>query len=206
MSYRISLYLLISAHITGFIGLQWVFSRPLFEMLVPFNLFLTAVVLFLHHQDWSKHFILFSLCAGIGGFLLEVAGVYTRVIFGNYQYEYALGPKLWGVPLTIALNWWVLVYVSGIIAAKTQLRTLPKALIGASLMTFLDFWIEPVAMRYHFWNWEGGIIPLQNYAVWFAASFVLLYLFFSLPFSKYNRMAVWVYLAQLTFFVAHNVV
>jgi putative membrane protein len=199
------IFLIVSAHIAGFIGLQWEFTRPFFEMLVPFNLLLTAFLVFAKHTDWSGKFIIFSLCAGLGGFFLEVAGVATKVIFGNYWYETVLGVQLWSVPLTIALNWWVLIYVCGVIAEKTNFRTLPKVLIGASLMTFLDYWIEPVAMKFHFWNWADGVVPLQNYVVWFLASCLLLFVFYALQFRKQNVLAYWVYGAQLAFFMAHNI-
>lgn len=204
ISRQVSIFLIVSAHIAGFLGLQWHVTRAWFEWLVPFNLVLTAFVLFSAHQDWSWRFGVFSLVAGLGGFLLEVAGVATKMIFGDYWYETSLGFQLWRVPLTIALNWWVLLYVCGVIAEQTRLAVLPKILIGASLMTFLDYWIEPVAMRFHFWNWAGGVVPLQNYVAWFVASCLLLGVFYSLQFRKQNALAYWVYGAQLAFFVTHN--
>ncbi len=202
--YRVALYLVIAAHIAGFIGLQVIFLRPLFELLIPFNLVFTALLLFSQHRDWGIPFFVFTVLATLGGFFLEVLGVHSKIIFGDYWYEYALGAGLFGVPFTIGLNWWVLVYVCGIMAQKTGLPTLPKVLIGASLMTFLDVWIEQVAMQYHFWDWAGKIVPLQNYVAWFIASACLLYAFFRLSFHKENKLAVWVYGAQLAFFVAHN--
>lgn len=204
LSYKTSVYLILSAHLTGFLGLQWTVTTSFFQILVPFNLILTAWLLFSNHVDWHRNFIIFSLLASLGGFFLEVLGVATQMIFGHYWYETALGWKVLQVPLTIALNWWVLIYVCGIIAEKTKWRTLPKVLLGASLMTFLDFWIEPVAMRFHFWDWAGKVVPLQNYVAWFIASCLLLYVFYALSFRKQNRLAFWVYGAQLSFFVAHN--
>jgi bisanhydrobacterioruberin hydratase len=206
LSHKNSVYLIVSAHITGFIGLQWAVSRAFFEFLVPFNLLLTAYLLFGAQKDWKRGFVIFSVLAGLGGFLLEVAGVKTGVIFGQYWYETALGWKVFEVPLTIALNWWVLVYACGIIAEQTHLPTSLKIGIGASLMTFLDIWIEPVAMRFHFWDWAGKVVPIQNYIAWFIASCLLLWAFYALSFQKQNRLAVWVYASQLAFFVGHCMV
>ena len=68
-------------------------------------------------------------------------------------------------------------------------------------MVLIDLVIEPVAMKYGFWSWQGGQIPLQNYLAWFVVSFVLLQLFYRLKFRKVNLIAPALYFFQLLFFV-----
>jgi len=198
-------WLLISAHVAGFIGLQIPFTRPLFEALVPFNLIFTALLLGIFHRDWNAEFINFSLITMLVGFFMEVLGVHTELIFGTYFYGETLGFKLFSVPLLIALNWWILVYVAGTLTTHLNYSLFIKSCIGAALMVFLDFWIEPVAIQHDFWSWENNHIPLHNYLGWFVISCFLVYLFHLSNFQKNNFLAKPTYTAQLLFFFFHNV-
>ena len=38
-------------------------------------------------------------------------------------------------------------------------------------MTLLDAVIEVSAPRFDFWEFEGGVVPLQNYIAWFCIAF-----------------------------------
>lgn len=199
--YPFALALLIAAHIAGLIGLQTSFTRTLFLQLVPFNLLLTALILFGFHKDWSKTFLLFAALAFAGGFLTEVAGVHTGLIFGSYRYGTTLGLQLFQVPLLIGLNWLVLIYSIGIICQPLNLPIALKAAAGSALMVMLDVFIEQVAIRNDFWTWQHDGIPIQNYIGWFATSYVLFVFFHRLNFRKSNPMAKAVFLVQLFFFV-----
>jgi bisanhydrobacterioruberin hydratase len=202
--YIYALYLLISAYIAGLIGLQWAYTRTLFEALVPFNLILTATLLFSFHLDWSRNFYIFIGISFLGGFGIEALGVHTKVIFGEYWYETTLGWKLIDVPYLIGLNWVVLLYVCGNISYHLTKSLILRILLGSLLMVFLDYWIEPVAMKHHFWNWANATVPLQNYLAWGLVSAFLLFFYFKLRFIKQNFLALPVYLAQLLFFMLHN--
>lgn len=68
-------------------------------------------------------------------------------------------------------------------------------------MTTYDFFMEPVAMRYDFWQWKNGIIPLKNYIAWFVISFGMHLLVNSNVKPAKNRMASAMYLIQLGFFI-----
>ncbi|MEM6829459.1 MAG: carotenoid biosynthesis protein, partial [Bacteroidota bacterium] len=75
-----------------------------------------------------------------------------------------------------------------------------KSIIGAALMVFLDFFIEPSAPTFDFWYWAIGHPPLINYISWFIISFVMHLIYHryikggNLDISKH------LYLAQLMFF------
>ena len=192
---------LVIFHAVGLWGLLFSGDPVYFQRLTPMNLLLTNVLLFSFHRRWNTSFVLFAVVVFCVGFLSEVLGVHTGLLFGDYSYGAALGLKLWQVPLLIGLNWLMLVYTTGHISNYLKLHWLFKALTGAVLMVFLDYFIEPVAMQYDFWSWQGGSIPLSNFIGWFAVAFLLQLYFQKAPFFKNNALAPYVYLVQLVFFL-----
>jgi putative membrane protein len=191
-------------HIAGFIGLQNSFTQPLFKALVPFHLLTSLAVLLIFHPEWNRSALFFCLIAYFAGFGIEALGVHTGMIFGNYQYGTTLGPKLWDVPPVIGANWLTLIYSAGIIANRWHRSHWIKALLAAGMVVGIDILIEPVAIQLDFWSWAGGTVPFQNYVAWYIVSFGLLWLFYTLPFSKENRAAGLLLICQVLFFAAHN--
>lgn len=197
--------LLVMFYIVGYSGL----SDPLgdryaeFLSLTPLNLVMTTAVLLLFHRDWSATFVFSAFVVALTGFLVEVAGVHTGLIFGEYAYGAALGFKLFDVPLTIGLNWFLLVYAVSAVLDRIR-NTVVFALTGALLMTVLDVLIEPVAIRLDFWSWASKSVPLQNYIAWYALSFLLFLFFRRLNRTAGNRMAPVVLSVQYLFFTALN--
>ena len=196
-----ALAVLVIFHAGGFWGLMFS-GRPMyFQQLTPLNLLLTNILLFSLHRHWNKTFLVFAAVVAIVGFMAEVIGVHTGLLFGNYKYGEALGTELWDVPLLIGLNWLMLIYSTGTILSKLKTNLLVKALAGAVLMVLLDFFMEPVAMQFDFWDWKGAVIPVSNYAGWFGLAF-LLHLYFQVTnVNKQNPLAPFVYLVQLLFFI-----
>ncbi|MFN8345920.1 MAG: carotenoid biosynthesis protein [Spirosomataceae bacterium] len=201
---RVVFVILPLMHLTGFLGLQMTATQAFFKALVPFHLFTTLVLLLIFHTDWNRSAIFFFTVVYLTGFLAEIAGVHTGMIFGHYHYGATLGIQLWDVPLIIGANWMVLIYIAGTVANQWHRSPEIKALFAAGMVTGLDFLIEPVAIRLDFWSWEGGEIPFQNYAAWYLISFGLLWLFYKLPFSKKNKIAGLLLACQVLFFAAHN--
>lgn len=195
----ISSLILIIIHIAGIIGLHTSY-RQFFLSLTPVNLLLSAVLLLLNHRNFNRSFFIFSILVLYCGFMIELLGVRTGAIFGRYWYEDTLGWSLWNIPVVIAINWFMIIYSAGIISNKTKFNIYIKSGIGALLLVFLDLLIEQSAMKYHFWAWLDGIIPLRNYIAWFIVSYIFLLLFHSLKFNKDNRLAPVLYVIQLIFF------
>jgi bisanhydrobacterioruberin hydratase len=82
---------------------------------------------------------------------------------------------------------------------------LAKAALGAVLLVWLDTWIEPIAMKLDFWQWENNIIPLQNYIGWYVIGFIELAVFhYFLPFVK-NSIGIVLLLLQFLFFMLLNI-
>ncbi|MEJ8758325.1 carotenoid biosynthesis protein [Pontibacter sp. H259] len=202
VSFWVSLAILVIFHAVGFWGLQFS-GRPMyFQELTPLNLILTNILLFSLHRHWNMQFILFAVVVMLAGFFAEVIGVHTGLLFGNYQYGEALGLKLWEVPLLIGVNWLLLVYSTGTIAASLQTKKWVKALVGTALMVLLDYFMEPVAMHYDFWHWQNNEVPLTNYIGWFGLAFLLQLYFHLTAVYKQNPIAPIVYLVQFLFFIS----
>lgn len=195
--------LLSSMYLAGGLGLQLPALREFFLPLVPFNLIVSAIVLFTFHTQWNRSFVVFGVLTFLVGFGVEVAGVHTGLIFGSYRYGATLGPQWLGVPWLIGLNWLTLIYCTGVISHRLKKAWWLQAALGAVLMVGLDIFIEPIAIQLDFWQWSQGI-PFQNYLAWLIVSFLLLSIFHTFKFNKANRMAFFLYLLQLLFFVSHN--
>lgn len=194
-------------HAVGVVGLSLPWTREIFQFLTPFNLLLTTLIVFRFHKGHSVKFWVIMALVFFGGFGLEVAGVKTGLVFGEYAYGGTLGPKLFEVPLTIGLMWLVLVYSSEMVLMPFIENKWIRIPLGAILMVGLDFFIEPIAIEFDFWSWAGGDPPLQNYIGWFAGALVLKTLYaIVLPSYPRNRVAGTAYLVQLAFFLALLVV
>ena len=199
----ISIIVLIIIHLVGLVGFLTEY-QGLFKQATFFHLFISAAILLGNHQDWNKNFFIFTAIAFSIGFLIEVVGVATGVVFGNYQYGRTLGVKIMDVPLIIGANWLMLVYMVGTMIAKLDANIWLKSIIGGGLLVFLDVFIEPVAMHLDFWSWENGNIPTLNYLAWFAVGSFLVFLFNFMKFRKTNPVSVPMFLIYLSFFMAIN--
>ncbi|GAB4130340.1 MAG: hypothetical protein OHK0045_16890 [Raineya sp.] len=189
-------------HIAGIVGLTLPATREIFKILVPFNLLANAALMLWFHQEWNKKFLLAIAITMFVGFGIEVLGVHTQMIFGNYWYKTTLGIKVFDVPLLISVNWLIVIYSTSALAAEFQIPKILKVILATLLTVGLDYFIEPIAIRYDFWDWENGIVPLQNYLGWFVTALFLHSIFAYLPFTKTNAVAVALYACELVFFVA----
>lgn len=157
----------------GIVGISIPSLRELTVSLTPMNLLLTAGLFFwgIGRKDFKIFFAAFL--AFILGYIVEVAGVATGVLFGEYNYGSPLGWKLFDVPLMIGVNWFLLSFASLGIAGKVFENKILKVIISATLMVLLDVLIEPVAINLDFWTWAEVDVPFQNYVMWFFAALVI---------------------------------
>jgi len=207
MHLKLAIFLIVSAHIAGIIGIGLPI-HPDFVRLTPFNLLLSTAIVLSFHQPKTHRFWYFLGISFLVGFGIEVLGVNTGVIFGHYQYDYVFGYKLFGTPLLIGVNWLLTAYCCGTAANWFLQKSHPVvvAMVGAAGMTGLDMLVEPVAMRFGFWSWEGDVVPIQNYIAWFATGFVLQYLFVRWRIPERNGLALLLLACQIIFFIVLNLV
>lgn len=138
----------------------------------------------------------------IGGFVVELIGTQTGYLFGNYHYGKTLGYKLFGVPLIIGINWMVQIYIAGNILEQFKLNPVIKGILASLLLVILDFFIEPAAIKFDYWQWQNNQIPATNYISWFIISFLFLSLFFKIGYRHYNPVSGVLYIVQLMMFMA----
>ena len=192
-------YVLLLFHAVGIAGMvsPW---KSTFVQLTPFNLLLSATVLWAFQRKYDFKFWRFFLLCFATGFGAEWLGVHTALIFGHYSYGPVLGPMLDRVPIIIGLNWYLLAYITVDISSKIKTPLWVKVLLGALLMTAMDYLIEPVAIRLGFWFWHAGVIPWTNYLGWFVVALPLQWLGHKYP-SGNNPVSLWLMIAMLFFFL-----
>lgn len=196
--------ILIVIYGVGVLGLLYPKTKDLFQALVPFNLIFSAIILFRFHRDWRLDFIALASGIFVAGILVEIIGVHTNLIFGEYWYGDTLGVKIAGVPVIIGLNWLLLVYCTGSMVYKLRAHKIIRAIIASALMVLIDFFIEPVAIEFNFWRWSTVDIPVQNYIAWFVISFIFLLFYYFTHFRKSNKIAPALYIILLVFFAVLN--
>ena len=179
----------------------------LFETLTPFVLFGTGVLAIADSGIYKdRHFLLWMIITFVIIFTIEIAGASTGLIFGNYSYGNILGFKLFGVPLIIGFNWLMILLSSFALASSISLRKTFLLFFTPAFAIIIDLFMEPVAMKLGFWNWENNVIPFQNYAAWFLISMAVTYglIFFNLKFKK--PVFISYYFSLLLFFLILNLV
>lgn len=180
-------------------------SRAFFELFTPFLILINTFFVVYFQEKKSKSFYFYCNIVAFFGWLVEWVGVETQQLFGSYHYGETLGWKPYGVPVVMAFNWLFITLMIGNFTNRFKLNWFLKSLIGASLLTLLDFLIEPVAIKHDYWQWQRNIVPLQNYFIWMVVSWGFLVLFFRLPFSKKNVFNDSLLITQVLFFLAHNI-
>lgn len=187
-------------HIVGLVGLNYPPAQNLFEHIAWINLLLTTLLILL--ADKKKHSGLWLFCALVFalGMAVEIIGVSTGLIFGNYYYTSVLGVKLMAVPVIIGVNWILLTYATGVLVNKWQVGFWQKVIAGAAMMVAIDVLLEFFAIRHHLWVWPQTGYPLaQNFIGWFATGMVAHIIFQKTRTDAYNPVGV-AYIPILTLF------
>ncbi|HEK19487.1 MULTISPECIES: carotenoid biosynthesis protein [unclassified Mucilaginibacter] len=197
----ISIFIIILFHLVGLAGFAVPAWQPLFKQMVPWHLLLMLLVIMASHKWLDAKFIAFTLLTALLGFTAEWLGVHGYWLFGHYSYGKTLGYKVLDIPLLIGVNWFLLVYAAGVCMQYTRLRSrLLRVLLGAALLVLLDWLIEPVAIRFDYWQWLDRGIPLKNYGCWFLVSGMMLFIFEAFKFKKQNLAAPVLLITQFLFF------
>lgn len=191
-------------HVAGIIGLQFNATQKLFQILTPYNLLASALILVYFHEQKSRQFYYIIFVPAILGFLAELLGVHTGLIFGSYQYGATLGFKIYAVPVIIGVNWFILSYLACSLVQNSTTNVYVKSMLCASILTVLDVFIEPVAIRFDFWQWSNNTIPLLNYIGWFWVSFLICLINFKIFANFKNKIATLLFTLQAFFFFIHN--
>jgi putative membrane protein len=216
--YDIATAIAILFHAIGLVGILY-FNEQFFISFTPYNLLLMLGLLVWTQSKKNIYFYAFLLICIITGIVVEIIGVNTNFLFGNYHYGNVLGPQVKSAPLIIGVNWFIIIFCCGISthtllskltsrlpdedkASSKKIQALSIIFDGATLAVFFDWVMEPVAVKLGYWQWhEAASVPLFNYVCWFVISAALLAIFYFSKFTKHNKFAVNLLLIQLMFFL-----
>lgn len=197
--------LIVLFHMVGLAGFLTPALSGFFITLVPWHLLLMFIIILVSTPYSNPRFAIFFLVIYTAGFLIELLGIHTGAIFGSYSYGRTLGLKIAGTPLMIGINWVLVIYSAGMCFRKLINRRPFAGIIGGALLvTLLDSLIEPVAVRFDYWQWNSELIPVQNYIAWFVFSCLLLCFFYRMQFKKHHPAAVALFITQFIFFLVLN--
>ena len=180
-------------------------------LLYPLTTYITDVLLFatngivlyrVHNDAPSRKRLYWLGVAATATFFIEVAGVATGDVFGNYHYGDTLLLQGLNVPFVIALNWAVLVLATTDFAARFTTNSFWGASISALIIIAFDLAMEPVAVALDYWVWEDGSIPVQNYFAWFVIAWGLAFALFAMRLTTDSKILRIYFFVQLGFFLS----
>ncbi len=185
----------------GIIGLSMEGTYSLFIRLTPFALLLSTIGMAFFHRKYSEKAIVVFFVIYIIGFGVEVVGVNTKLIFGDYTYGSGLGAKLLNTPLIIGINWLLLIYAANSVIERFVRKRIPVMLLGGTVLVIYDLILEQAAPLIDMWSWKNDTVPLQNYLAWFVLAVILSGVLKTSGVSVSNRLAPVILICQSLFFV-----
>jgi putative membrane protein len=201
--HRIAIIIIVLFHVVGFVGFVTPYFDVLFLKIVPWHLLLMVSVVLYTHDRFNGKFFLFALLIFTMGFMAEFTGVHTSWLFGSYVYGETLGIKLFSIPLMIGVNWFLLIYSTGVFMQRSRIKnTLLRIIGGAVILVLLDLLIEPIATQFDYWHWTSNSIPIKNYTCWFLLSALMLFVFEKFKFKQQSMVASVLLFMQFIFFMA----
>lgn len=188
-------------YIIGTVGFLIPNTHNLFLKLIPIALLVNFIILFSFHKHKInfKTIFVFTLIFALG-LIVEIIGVKTKIIFGNYYYGNSLGLKLFEVPLLIGVNWVFMVYTSTSIIERHKLNVFLKILISSIVMVLYDAVLELVAPNLDMWYWITKYAPLKNFAAWFMLALLFNSLIKIFKIKTNNKLSFILLLCQFLFF------
>jgi len=124
-------------------------------------------------------------CLGVGS-LAESVSLRTGFPFGRYYFTEVMGPKIFGLPVLLALAYLGIGYVAWVLALLILGRTgkplrgprvVAVPLLASLIMTAWDLSMDPAwSTLDKAWIWlDGGAyfgVPVSNYVGWFLTAYV----------------------------------
>jgi uncharacterized membrane protein len=130
----------------------------------------------------ARGILVFSaFCLGSGTFF-EFLGLRTGFPYGHYYFTGVMGPKVFGLPILLALAYLGIGYLAWVLASLilgpasgSRSRVFLLPVIAAFVMTAWDLAMDPVWCYVdRAWVWQGGGayfgVPWSNFAGWFLAT------------------------------------
>ncbi|MAT40157.1 MAG: hypothetical protein CL946_11200 [Ectothiorhodospiraceae bacterium] len=168
--------LLIAGGLWNILGL---FTELMTAMATPLIIGLNIAIAWYAYTAYVKQenmnqmrFFAWSLAVIVLSMAVEGYGVASGLLFGTYGYGDTLTLQIAGVPLAIGFAWLGTALASVSIAQRfiperRRANRWMTPLTATVLMVLFDLLMEPAAMALGYWDWAEGIVPMQNYIMWF---------------------------------------
>lgn len=195
---KIGIFTIWLFHLSGALGIIYG-NTEWFLRFTPLNLLLNSFFLILINLETNKLLRLF-IFASIFGFLAELVGVSTGLIFGHYTYGSMLGHKLFDIPIIIGINWAVLVIICSSISDRIFTKISYKIMLSMALMILIDLFMEPVAPKLNYWSFNSGKVSVLNYIGWGVIALPMLSIYQKWDLKTNYYFSLNLYLCQIIFF------
>ncbi len=195
---NISIFIIWLFNISGIIGIfvgykDWFLSLTWLHLLI-------YLFLILWNNDFKKTVLLSLLIPFAIGMIAEYLGVHYGLIFGEYAYGENLGPKVYGVPYIIGVNWAILTYCTAALSRRICRNIILSSVVGATFMVLLDMIIEVSAPKFDYWRFKNDVVPIQNYLGWFFTAFIAHILLQKIVKVFRVKISLHIFIAILVFF------
>ncbi|MBP6429758.1 MAG: carotenoid biosynthesis protein [Bacteroidales bacterium] len=189
-------------YVIGIIGFSIKYTYSIFIHLTPVVLLMSLALLFYYdRKNITTKKILFYVFIYISSLFIEMYGVNTGILFGDYTYGKGLGVKIIETPILIGINWVLMIYITSSIFTKLKPNFLSQVIIPSSLMISYDIIMERAAPKIDMWSWANDIIPLQNFLMWGGLAILFHSIRYILKIEINNKMATPIFIAQVLLFV-----
>ncbi|MEL7223122.1 MAG: carotenoid biosynthesis protein [Bacteroidota bacterium] len=196
---------IIVLHLAGAIGYLIDSLNGYFLLLTPVNLLIVGLIVVYFQFSQAVNKLWMPVVVIFIGIFAEVIGVKYGFLFGSYEYGETLGPKVMGVPWMIGMNWLQLGFAFAAVATSfLPAKKIISIPLAAALMVLLDVLIEPVAIKYDYWSWENGTVPIMNYIGWFIVANIVQILIQQVSLVRLKRLSWFIISGQLLFFTLLN--
>ena len=197
---KILIYIFYTVGVFGFLMPEFL---SFFKHLIPLALILSFILLavFQPKEAVDRSFIIVFGSIYLSGLIIEIIGVNTGVVFGEYSYGSNLGFKLFNTPIIIGLNWLILVYTSSALFERLNINSIYKVLLASICMLGYDIVLEKIAPKIGMWNWNGVEAPLRNFLAWFIISFIFQVVIKVVGIRVENPVAKNLFISQFIFFL-----
>jgi putative membrane protein len=198
------LLLLYSIYIVGLIGHVISVTREFMFRLTPLALLISSLIVIVSIIDNKKLFY-WLIVTYIITLLLEIIGVKTGTVFGEYSYGNILGIKFFDVPLIIGLNWVIIIWGGILFSQKITFTPFWVAAATGSLALLFDIFLEPVAISFGYWDWTNTSVPVHNYIAWFVIAYSFSFIYTYLKIHTKSNVPIHLFFIQLVFFLLLNI-
>lgn len=183
---------------------SFVLMRQTTEIFLFFNYL--ALSIFLLKSNLKFNFVIWFVSTWFLTVLIEIVGVKTGLVFGQYEYGQTLVLQFLEVPILIGLCWVIVVFSAMQIAQKFTQNSWLQIFIAGLIGLIVDIIIEPIAIALDYWRWPENNVPLQNYIAWFVITIIFASLYKYLKIEIDSTIARYFFIIQTIFLTSVNLI